>query len=1432
MGKKRKWQWILILAVICLTVYNILPTIFYYSQSLQDPITKEEASQIAVDLQKRINQLETDAEEWLESFCSLIQVKPLSILPNPDHPEWISVHFSKKEEAARFRSALPRAGSLISFAPAQLFLPLQKSFDREVLVQRRIPIHIQNPSDFFSYVEKESSDERDLLLDRMTQIGLTLGATSDSAQALLAVLQGQTAPLEPLALQIRSIGDLLAKDREVGSRFAAQLTQGPIADRTAAVKKLLHAFEQARDGLKGEKIKNPGELAPIEEKEALFARAENLLKKWEAQFAGAQDPWNAAQIRWMLESSNTLPIGKRNPIFSEITLDPSKNRITLTLHPKTSSFQQPLIDEIAKISRNCNETVTSEGDHFSIALNQLEESSGFLVFNLEKVAASYIDQLRTLIQNEWHPRHPDLKNIPIYDLATYEALPIEQKSLALVFCNPLVHRAPLLKSQSIYCLMQGVERLSNTYTAFPESDIAQTFATDLRALADLFRQNGFVSYPSVYLPGALPIPADLVFEKPDFLAPLLAATREDFILRGTQKYAVLEFSNREHRLLTENKIANKIHEDLIKWKEEYLSASVSLNPQVHFDVPKPTRNIFWSNLTLSLRKLFKGDERKIIRWGLDLSGGKTVQIELRTPNGELVQSDIDLKQGINELYNRVNKMGVSEVSIRQVGNNIVLDFPGSQALSASDLIKSSTMYFHVINEKFSVHNPLYGETVNRFLQEVWNEAVVLGRKDSQSIAEIAYKHLHGPSDSARLLLENGLKLPDPQEMHVSSAFDDTVSKIALLRGTSPTEWNGQTHPLLLVFRNFALEGAQLENIHSSYDPSKGNYLSFEVQKGAGRDSLRTWTSRFSKEKVLGTPLETHSKGRGWRMAVVLNDSVISSPTLDSPLDSSAMISGSFSQREVQKLASDLKAGSLTFTPRILSEKNVSPELGQTDRVKGIFATFAALCLVITSMVLYYRFAGLISSLAVLLNLLILWAVLQNLGAALTLAGLAGVILTVAMAVDANVLVFERVKEEFALSGHIGSALRAGYKKAYSAIIDSNVTTIIAALILLHFDAGPIKSFAVNLIIGIVSSLFTALFMTRFYFTGWAQNPKNTALKMSNWIRSTHFDFLKRAKLAFASAFLIIFAGGALLFANSSTMFGMDFTGGFALNLELPASGHEAAAIEKALAAQGLHGSDYQVRTLNPSNHLRLLLAANMEETNHPFHGMPLETTGTSGAFPYEKNPRIAWVVSALQQANIVLASDSLANLHTEWTSMSGQMSDTMRNNALLGLGLALLAIFVYLAFRFESKFSAAALLCVLHDVLITLGAIGILHAFGVPVQIDLNTVAALMTIVGYSLNDTIIIFDRIREEMHLHPNKKLSLLVNAALNATLSRTTITSGTTLLVLLSLLAFGGASIFSFALVMTLGVFFGTLSSWFIASPLMLRFHKKETPEMHKI
>ena len=562
------------------------------------------------------------------------------------------------------------------------------------------------------------------------------------------------------------------------------------------------------------------------------------------------------------------------------------------------------------------------------------------------------------------------------------------------------------------------------------------------------------------------------------------------------------------------------------------------------------------------------------------------------------------------------------------------------------------------------------------------------------------------------------------------------------------------------------------------------------------------------------------------MAVILNGGIVSAPNLSGALRDNATIYGNFSQREVQKLSANLQAGSLSFTPKILSEVNVSPELGKMERRQGLISALMAVIVVALIMTIYYRFAGFVASLAVLGNLLIIWAVMQNIEAAITLPAIAGIVLTVAMAVDANVLVFERIREEFLVSKRIFSAIARGYQKALSAIVDSNLTTLIAAFILTQFDCGPVRGFALTLIIGLLASLFTALFVTKYYFLGWASNPDHTELKMMSWIRPRNMKFLSWKKVAFTISALLIAVGIGFTSHSWKTMLGMDFTGGYALIVDVKQSSGQTPKqlAEKLFINEGVIASEIQIRELGRPTALRIQLSASLEEEGRPFCGMPVSSEGVK-AHEYQKVPRLDWVISTLEKGGLLIAPEDLPHLVQQWTAISGQFSDRMRNNALIALSFSLIAILIYIAIRFEWKYAISAVIALVHDVLVTLSVLAIFHSFGMPVQINLEVIGALMTIVGYSLNDTIIVFDRVREDMMIYRKKKFSEVVNKALNDTLSRTVMTSLTTLAALACLVFLGGGSIFSFSFVMFVGVLLGTLSSLFIAGPLLVFFHHKE-------
>ena len=1507
MEKQKRWQFYLIIAVLVLTLYNILPTIFFYSKPLTAPINAPRAEQIASAIIQRVNQLEIGSKEWLASFCRLLGIKPVSIDLVTTNTGLIQVSFKNEQDAALFKRFLPRAGALIPFVPAQLELsPESASADSaQVLVQRNIAVELDpNEMDqLFQFTPKFGQDEqiadlyREAVNDRAAQIALAIGGPSKQAIEMASVINhSQNSRYDEaaitLAKQIVDIESVFGRNNPIAKRYYASFSQISSKEGENSIQKFLSKLEEMNKKIKEQRnalSKTEAEtLSASQEQELVVFNNQiqaletsmNILRKNMADFQHGHKPLTIEQIQDLLSQGQSEELVQKvnlegyHPFIRGLTINWDSSQIQVDFYDDVQQLRskegktekeafikdkinQFIINDIASIARLTDEIFKPSENAFIVNLDTLSNSQSYLLFNLGYVAQKRAQQVLDQLLLSWVPSYTDLvrEAYPIRSYEAYRNAKLEDQKLGLVVYAPAMYSSQPLsgfRNSSIYVIAKGMDAIVQKYKEAPEAPESQTLVQDFNQLNTILQQMGFIGYSGATFDLPKEFSKDYIFELNDYYSTLLKATREDFIAKGSKRYAVLDFSNVEQRILTLNKIEDRIQEDLLKWKEAYQAAQVDLNVTSRYTVPAPTQNVYWENFKLSFKKYFRGDDRKILKWGLDLSGGKTVRIALLDQNGRPVKNPDDLNQAVNELYNRINKMGVAERTIRIENSNILLDFPGSQNLSASDLVKASAMYFHIVNEKFGNHNSTLASAVNQFLQDVWNEAVVTNRKDIDAINEIAWQHLGGDtllagslrprSDNAKLLYDNGLRLANPKERSVSSAFDDTLSTLAMYRGDESAEWDNQTHPLLIVFHNYALEGSSLENIYAGYDATQGNILTFGVKrsyegsqdKGSGspRDDFYAWTSQFAEDRIAGTPKEIYSQGRGWRMAVILNGSVITSPSLNAALRDGGTISGRFSQREVNQLAADLKAGSLSFTPRILSEENVSPELGHEERTKGIIASLVALALVVIAMVGYYRFAGLVASCAVLLNIFIMWGVLQNLGAALTLPGIAGIVLTIGMAVDANVLVFERVREEFKISGRIASALQAGYRKAFSAIIDSNITTIIAALILIQFDSGPIKGFAVTLIIGIISSMFTSLFMTRYFFAGWVRNPEHKQLSMAQFLKETHFDFLSQAKKAIIISLIVMAIGTFFLIEERKTIFGMDFTGGYSLTVDLEEQPNHPNYRLEAINAFLDHGAsrlDFEVRELSRPNQLRIQLGTSMDEKGHPFYQMP-EVNAAEGSYSYEyqHDPRLSWVVNTLQSSNLKIQPSELSNLQKNWTIMSGQFSDAMRNNAILALAAALIAILLYITFRFEFKYAVGAVAGLIHDVIITLGILAIFHALGFPVQIDLQVIGAIMTIIGYSLNDTIIVFDRIREDIKIMRRMKFKEIINHALNVTLSRTIMTSGTTLLVLLTLVLLGGQSIFAFSLVMTIGVLIGTLSSLFIASPIMLYFHNREVEQ----
>ncbi len=1490
MEKQKRWQLAVILTVLAWTLYNILPTIIFYMRPLSQPVDAKGSEAIELAIAQRVNNLSPDAVDWIHNFSTMVGVHPSNIKVDAANPTIITFDVATPEEATIVQKFLPRAGMLISFKPSQLFLDDVSGCSIRVRSHLGIQIPPSSVPEYFKFISKKEKDGQpspeyfDIARNRFVAVAYACSGPSALAEKADAALKGDDKQaLEQIATDIAEWEATLDTDQKLTTRLLKNLFQGSVA--TPHLDALITRFQQEAVQLQSEIDTSQAQqketiaqgkvvsTAILEKEQRLAARIDRyrkaaawLLSKKPLLDNGSTPLSKEALSKWITNARATsaktiyiLSLGDRNPLITSVAVDWTEDQLTLELHHDVAAILQNahpttenaarlqdavskmVMNEVARISRQTEETFKGEGTSYHAALSQSPTSNGVIELQLSRVAASMAKTLLDEISTEWNPQSIDLsaEALPRLSADQYHAAAPDIKTLCLVVFSPASADIDngTLKTGSLYVIVRGGMDLLEYKNAAGGDP---TLQKDFDALASLLQQRGFVVYPGKVLGASSEFANDVVFELDQFYAPLIEATREAFYVPGNTNVALLECGTWENRILAENHIDDSCQEDLIKWRETWQAAQVSLSPAERFSIPKPTKNIVWSNFKRSWNKYWRGDDTRILRWGLDLSGGKSVRVGLLDQANRPVTKMDDLKQATSELYSRLNKMGVSERTLRIENGTILIDFPGVSGVSASELVKASAMYFHIANEQFGPMNTEMAKPVQAFLQEVWNEAVVTNCKDSECINKIALRKITAvkaglvSDDNIKAILDAGLVLEDPSSPPSSTAFDDHVSIIARWHGDDPSEWPSQANPLIIVFKNYSLEGCNLENVHPSYDPSKGNILVFGIRgsdcRGQGihpRDEFYTWTSQFSEEGILGTVREQYSHGRGWRMAVILNGTVVNAPSLSSALRDSAMITGNFSQREVQNLATNLQAGSLSFTPKILSEQNVSPDLGTRERHQGLLAASLSIVAVIGIMVAYYHFAGVVASIAVLFNLLIIWAVMQNIEAAITLPVIAGIVLTVAMAVDANVLVFERIREEFSISNRISSAIARGYQKAFSAITDSNLTTVIAAFILTQFDCGPVRGFAMVLIIGLTSSMFTSLFVTRYYFTGWAENPKHTKLSMANWISSKAYDFLAWKKLAYIISVAILVIGVIVTGSTWKSMLGMDFTGGYALVLEATtkstSSPREVA--EKALEANGVQSSEIQIRELGRPTALRIQLSSSLEQPGRPFADLPQASEAAVGTYAYQQIPRLDWVVTTLEKGGIDIRPVDRTDLVQQWTAISGQFSDAMRNNAIIALGLAVLAILIYIAVRFEWKYAVSAVLALLHDVLLTLAVIAILRLFGLPVQINLEVIGALMTIIGYSLNDTIIVFDRVREDLSLYHKKRFSEIVNMALNSTLSRTLLTSGITLVVLLCLVLLGGPALFGFSFVMFLGVLLGTISSLFIAPPLLVFFHQRE-------
>ncbi|MFP4469363.1 MAG: protein translocase subunit SecDF [Bacteroidales bacterium] len=551
---------------------------------------------------------------------------------------------------------------------------------------------------------------------------------------------------------------------------------------------------------------------------------------------------------------------------------------------------------------------------------------------------------------------------------------------------------------------------------------------------------------------------------------------------------------------------------------------------------------------------------------------------------------------------------------------------------------------------------------------------------------------------------------------------------------------------------------------------------------------------------------------GRQIAIVLDEYVYSAPNVNDEIPSGrSSISGNFEVNEAKDLANILKAGKLPAPAHIVEEAVVGPSLGKVAINDGLTSFIIAFLLVLLYMLLYYNRAGWIADLALLTNILFLFGVLASLGAVLTLPGIAGIVLTLGMAVDANVIIYERIKEEVRAGKGMRLAISDGYKNAYSAIIDGNVTTLLTGIVLFTFGSGPVQGFATTLIIGILSSLFSSIFISRIIFDSLLTRNKTISFGnrfTNNTLANANYNFLGMRKGAYLlSAAIIIIGIGSL--ALRGLNFGVDFSGGrtYVIRFDQPVSTND---VRNSLEAE--FNQQPEVKTFGPSSQVKITTKYAIDREN-PAIDDSIQQMLYKGLKPFFQDQSITY-----KDFTAETEADKLIGILSS-QKVGPTIADDIRNRAFLAVSIALLVIFIYIAIRFKRwQYGLSGVIALAHDTLITIGLFSLFYnVLPFNLEIDQAFIAAILTIIGYSINDSVIIFDRIREYIFLHPKRELMVNINDGLNSTLARTINTSGTTIVVLLIIFIFGGEVIRGFTFALLIGILIGTYSSLFVASPI---------------
>jgi SecD/SecF fusion protein len=809
----------------------------------------------------------------------------------------------------------------------------------------------------------------------------------------------------------------------------------------------------------------------------------------------------------------------------------------------------------------------------------------------------------------------------------------------------------------------------------------------------------------------------------------------------------------------------------------------------------------------------------------------------------IIETKIDesIVSAFEVLRERIDKFGVTQPNIQRLGTSarILVELPGAKdieriqkiiettaQLEFWDVYQAKDVFNYFIEaDRIAAKNVKSQDTTST--AEAENEDVSATNEDEE-LGELLDSAEDKVDDSAEIAKNNPLlsKLQvvtnNPNSPVLANArIADTAEINKYLRDKEARSSLSNEMRYLQFKWGKPAEGSEVIELYAIKGNRKGEpELSGSVIVDARQEYKQTGEVVVSmRMNGRGSQIWEQMTKRAFeqrtQIAIVLDEIVYSAPGVSTGAitGGNSHISGNFTVTEAKDLANVLRAGKLPASADIIQSEIVGPSLGQEAIDSGVNSFIIALVLVLLWMILYYGKAGIFADIALIVNILFIFGVLAGLKAVLTLPGIAGIVLTIGMSVDANVLIFERIKEELASGKKQLDAIKDGFKNALSSILDANITTGLTGLILLLFGTGPIKGFATTLLIGILTSLFTAIFITRLFLDNYGKNNKKLDFSTSitkNFLKNVHVNFLKKRKVAYIISGALMLFSIAMLSTKGLNQ-GVDFVGGrtYTIRFDQAVSPTE---LEKALNDQFGGEGSAEVKTFGSDNQIKVT-------TNYK-----VDVEGLEVGEEIISNMYTAFQ-SYLPDGLSESAFSSSQGDESAYGIMSSMkvgptIADDIKQASFWAIIGSLIVVFLYILLRFRRwQFSVGAVVAVIHDTLIVLGLFSALYGF-MPFSLEINQafIAAILTVIGYSLNDTVVVFDRIREFYNIHPKWSLSKIINVGASSTLSRTLNTSFTTLIVLLAIFIFGGDSIKGFMFALIIGVVVGTYSSVFIATPIM--------------